>query len=133
MRQGFTGSWNLSGMITQSATASGQTTNQSQPESGVYSFGLSPSTPSDIVWNTKGCDWAATVTTPESFTIHQNVCPPASSAACDHVTVSITSGSGTLTGDNLSWNAAGTISGVCDGSDVEGTIAFTLSGARTTH
>lgn len=128
-RDAFVGNWQLAGTTTSDLMVKGQRQNRTTPSTpGVYSFSASASSPSEVVWNTSGCDWSAEVTSEQSFTVNRNVCPP-STGSCV-LTITITQGSGTRTGANLAFHARGDVVGNCGADPVTGTVAYELTGSK---
>jgi hypothetical protein len=129
-RDSFVGSWSLSGSSTTNLMVGTQPQNSTTPSTpGVYTFVRSPTSPSEITWNTAGCDWSAEVTTAESFTVNRNVCPPGVDNDCT-LTITVTQGTGTRIGNNLTFNARGDMLGTCSDQNVTGTVLFELTGSK---
>lgn len=127
----FVGSWNMTYTSAVIITVNGTSQTDSRPGTTTLTLRESTSVPTGLEWNTNGCDWSALATTDSSFTVNRNVCPPTTKATCpQQLTLTVTQGTGTRTGNNLAINTAGTVAGVCDTSNVTGSFSFSYAGSK---
>ncbi len=115
---GLVGLWNGTGTI----TANGQSTT-----ANAYTHITAQGTElmiGDFCFD--GTGPRATATKSTEFTVHSISCPPGPAGTCSSVVLTVTSGSGTLSGGTLNMNTAGTIAGC----GLNATYTFSFSGHK---